>query len=76
VLVVTSGGAEVIPFLKTYMNLPAAIGFTAVYAKMVNVMSNQQCFYTILSTFAAFFWRFCFIYISIIARATSHCLGH
>ena len=26
-------GAEIIPFLKTWVNLPAAIGFTIVYAK-------------------------------------------
>jgi hypothetical protein len=35
VLVVTApgSGAEIIPFLKTWVNLPAAIGFTIVYAK-------------------------------------------
>ena len=26
-------GAEIIPFLKTWVNLPAAIGFTILYAK-------------------------------------------
>lgn len=36
VLVVTApgSGAEVIPFLKTYVNLPMAIGFTVLYAKV------------------------------------------
>jgi AAA family ATP:ADP antiporter len=58
VLVVTSGGAEVIPFLKTYMNLPAAIGFTALYSILVNKMSNQQVFYTLVTTFAVFFGSF------------------
>ncbi len=35
VLVVTApgSGAEIIPFLKTWVNLPAAIGFTVLYAK-------------------------------------------
>ena len=27
-------GAEVIPFLKTWVNLPMAIGFTVLYAKV------------------------------------------
>lgn len=36
VLVVTApgSGAEIIPFLKTWVNLPAAIGFTVLYAKV------------------------------------------
>lgn len=36
VLVVTApgSGAEVIPFLKTYVNLPMAIGFSIIYAKV------------------------------------------
>ena len=58
VLVVTSGGAEVIPFLKTYVNLPAAIGFTVLYGNMVNRMSSANVFYTILSSFAVFFGLF------------------
>merc|ERR1719181_2439742 len=58
VLVVTSGGAEVIPFLKTYMNLPAAMGFAVLYASMVNKMSNQKIFYTLISCFAIFFGSF------------------
>merc|ERR1719335_1707551 len=55
VLVVTSGGAEVIPFLKTYCNLPAAIGFTALYATLVNRMTNAQIFYAVVATFGIFF---------------------
>lgn len=27
-------GAETIPFLKTWVNLPMAIGFTVIYAKV------------------------------------------
>jgi AAA family ATP:ADP antiporter len=36
VLVVTApgSGAEIIPFLKTYVNLPMAIAFTVGYAKV------------------------------------------
>jgi len=38
VLVVTApgSGAEVIPFLKTWVNLPAAIGFAVLYAKVIS----------------------------------------
>ena len=35
-------GAEIIPFLKTYVNLPGAIAFTALYAKLTNKFSRQQ----------------------------------
>lgn len=36
VLVVTApgSGAEIIPFLKTWVNLPMAVGFTIAYAKV------------------------------------------
>lgn len=44
VLVVTApgSGAEVIPFLKTYVNLPMAIGFTVLYAKVAFSHLNYQ----------------------------------
>jgi hypothetical protein len=45
VLVVTApgSGAEVIPFLKTWVNLPMAIGFTVLYAK-VTVTAIWYCY--------------------------------
>ena len=48
VLVVTApgSGAEIIPFLKTWVNLPMAIGFMIGYAKLVNVMATETLFYT------------------------------
>jgi len=33
VVTAPGSGAEIIPFLKTWVNLPAAIGFTVLYAK-------------------------------------------
>jgi AAA family ATP:ADP antiporter len=47
VLVVTApgSGAEIIPFLKTWVNLPMAIGFMIGYAKLVNVMATETLFY-------------------------------
>jgi ATP/ADP translocase len=35
-------GAEVIPFLKTYVQLPGAILFTILYSKMCNTMTPDK----------------------------------
>lgn len=45
VLVVTapSSGAEVIPFLKTYVNLPGAVIFTVLYSKLCNSAEQVGC---------------------------------
>jgi len=63
VLVVTArgSGAEIIPFLKTYVNLPGAIGFTVLYSKLTNKYSRENVFYGVVSTFLAFFAAFAFI---------------
>lgn len=44
VLVVTApgSGAEIIPFLKTWVNLPMAVGFTIAYAKVCAWMMPMQ----------------------------------
>ena len=54
VLVVTApgSGAEVIPFLKTWVNLPMAIGFTVLYAK-VTITSMQYCYKQAAGSFVA-----------------------
>jgi len=65
VLMVTApkSGAEVIPFIKTYVNLPAAIGFTGLYASLTNKMEQKDVFYTCVAPFLAFFSLFAlFIY--------------
>ena len=54
-------GAEVIPFLKTWVNLPMAIGFTVIYAKLANVLSTENLFYACIIPFIAFFAAFAFI---------------
>jgi AAA family ATP:ADP antiporter len=63
VLVVTApgSGAEVIPFLKTWVNLPMAIGFTVLYAKLANALSPEALFYACLFPFIAFFGAFAFV---------------
>jgi AAA family ATP:ADP antiporter len=65
VLVVTAegSGAEIIPFLKTYVQLPASIAFTVIYAKLSNNFSQKNVFRGIVATFLAFFGSFAtFIY--------------
>lgn len=63
VLVVTAKGssAEIIPFLKTWVNLPMAIGFMLLYTKMANVLSKQALFYSVILPFIAFFGAFGFV---------------
>lgn len=63
VLVVTApgSGAEIIPFLKTWVNLPMAIGFMIIYSKMANVLSTQALFYACILPFIAFFGSFAFV---------------
>eukprot|EP00898_Chlorokybus_atmophyticus_P001720 jgi/Chlat1/2549/Chrsp175S02404 len=63
VLVVTApgSGAETIPFLKTWVNLPMAIGFMVLYAKLANVLSTEMLFYACILPFVAFFGAFAFI---------------
>lgn len=63
VLVVTAKGssAEIIPFLKTWVNLPMAVGFMLLYTKLANVLSKQALFYTVIVPFIAFFGAFGFM---------------
>ncbi|KAF6002099.1 hypothetical protein CCYA_CCYA11G3199 [Cyanidiococcus yangmingshanensis] len=55
VLVVTAAGAEIIPFLKTYANLPGAVLFTVLYSKLTNVFSRETVFYICIAPFLLFF---------------------
>lgn len=63
VLVVTAKGssAEIIPFLKTWVNLPMAIGFMLIYTKLANVLSKEALFYACILPFIAFFGGFAFV---------------
>ncbi|GMJ08260.1 nucleotide transporter 1 [Hibiscus trionum] len=63
VLVVTAKGssAEIIPFLKTWVNLPMAVGFMLLYTKLSNVLSKKTLFYTVIVPFIAFFGAFGFL---------------
>ena len=63
VLVVTApgSGAEIIPFLKTWVNLPMAIGFMYLYGAMANRLGVQTLFFSVIIPFIAFFGSFAFI---------------
>ncbi|XP_077248017.1 ADP,ATP carrier protein 2, chloroplastic-like [Tasmannia lanceolata] len=63
VLVITAKGssAEIIPFLKTWVNLPMAIGFMLAYAKLSNVLSKEALFYACIFPFITFFGVFAFL---------------
>merc|ERR1719443_2587249 len=63
VLVVTApgAGAEIIPFLKTYVQLPGAIVFSAFYATLSNKFEQAQIFTGIVTGFLLFYASFAFI---------------
>src|SRR6267142_713270 len=57
-LIVTSSGAEAIPFLKVWGVVPAAIVFMLLYAKLSNILSKENLFYTTIVPFIVFFGLF------------------
>lgn len=59
--VVIAVGAEAISFLKTYCVLPSAVLVMIFYAKLCNIMTQNQVFYTMTSLFIAFFAIFAFV---------------
>merc|ERR1719353_2044805 len=63
VLVVTApgAGAEIIPFLKTYVQLPSSILFSALYATLCNKFEQGQIVIGVISGFLAFYATFAWI---------------
>jgi AAA family ATP:ADP antiporter len=63
VLVVTApgAGAEIIPFLKTYVQLPGAIIFSAFYATLCNKFEQGQIVIGVVTSFLAFYVAFAWI---------------
>ncbi|MFQ5728897.1 MAG: Npt1/Npt2 family nucleotide transporter [Waddliaceae bacterium] len=61
-LVVTakSSGAEVIPYIKTYVMLPAAFLMTFVFTRLANRFSREVVFYVMISSFLIYFFLFAF----------------
>ena len=60
-LVVANIGAEAISFIKVYCTIPTAILFAIIYAKMTNLMTQKQIFYSFCTFFLVFFMVFAFI---------------
>ncbi|MBA2728053.1 MAG: NTP/NDP exchange transporter [Parachlamydiaceae bacterium] len=59
-LVITTSGAEVIPFIKMWVLLPMAIVLTVVFARLTNKYSQERVFYIMVSIFLVFFAIFTF----------------
>ena len=57
-LVVTAAGAEIIPFLKVWCVLPAAVAYMAVYSKASSVLSKKNLFRACIAPFMAYFLLF------------------
>lgn len=60
VITAQSSGAEVIPFIKVWVILPAAILATLVFTKLSNIYSQERVFYLTISFFLIFFVIFAF----------------
>ncbi|MBY0293095.1 MAG: NTP/NDP exchange transporter [Alphaproteobacteria bacterium] len=60
-LVVGASGAEAISFIKFWGVTPASILFVILYAKLSNVLSKENLFYTCLLPFILFFGAFALV---------------
>lgn len=60
-LLITVAGAAIVPFLKGYVVMPAAILFVVLYTKLLNVLSREAVFQVIVGSFITFFGAFAFI---------------
>lgn len=60
-LVVTASGAEAILFLKTWGVAPCAVIFLLLYAKLSNMLSKENLFYTAIVPFLVFFALFVYV---------------
>src|SRR3990167_7207980 len=54
-LIVTSAGAEAIPFLKFWGVVPGAIIFMLVFTKLSNVIKRERLFMGLMASFGLFF---------------------
>lgn len=60
-LVVTASGAEVIPFLKVWVILPAAVFMTLGFTWLSNHFSQERVFYILISGFLLSYALFAFV---------------
>lgn len=59
VITAPSAGAEVIPFIKVWAILPAALFMTALFTRLSNRFKMEKVFYTMMGIFLSFFVLFC-----------------
>ncbi len=76
-LIVTAeaSGAEVIPFIKVWVILPAAIITTIIFTYLSNHFSRRAVFYIILSSFLIYFATFAFVIYPMRDAAGSNCVA-
>ncbi len=60
-----SSGAEVIPFIKVWGIVPAALLMTFIYSRLNNRLRRDQVFYAMISIFLVFFTLFAFVVFPI-----------
>jgi AAA family ATP:ADP antiporter len=60
VITAKSSGAEVIPFIKVWVMLPAAVISTIIFTYISNHFSRRKVFYIVIGFFLAFFSLFTF----------------
>jgi ATP:ADP antiporter, AAA family len=60
-LLVTTAGAEVIPFIKVWAILPCAVGLTIVFTWLSNCFKQETVFYLMTGSFLLFFAAFAFV---------------
>lgn len=75
-LVITTSGAEVIPFIKMWVLLPMAIMLTVLFARLTNKYSQERVFYIMVSIFLVFFGIFTFILYPFRELLQPHQIAH
>jgi len=60
-MVITTSGAEAIPFIKLWFMLPMAVLFTWFYTFLSNKFSQENVFYILVTGFLAFFALFAYV---------------
>jgi len=61
-LVITAGGAEMLPFLSTYVVLPLSLGFFSLYSKLCDAVPPRHVFYYTVSALLTCYVAFVAVY--------------
>lgn len=61
-LIVPAAGAEVIPFIKVWLVLPAAVLVTFLFARLTSRYSQERVFYLMISGFLCCYALFAFVF--------------